>query len=443
MTTENNGPSNAYNGLNEGLNNTPKEGPSAESMKGHPMAGPLNNVEQMVESGIQSAISALKKAGVNFDGNNSDSKDGGPNLTLDPGGPKYEDFNYQEPSKQNVSPEEAYTSAAQNLGDLAGSRFTREPEPEPQPQPDPQSQGYGYDYNYSQQPYSQVPAQGAYQGYQPVPLEPKEKPKRVGVFTAVTGLIATGIVITAVAVGGVWSNALDLVSLAPLILVLFGLEILICNVIFRGRKLKYDGMAIFLSILVSIFGVSGVLNTQSLSEVRSVVSDRAELKNSAATACNELETAMTEALRSIDDFAGVDVEAVTSDGNRLSDTEDWVLYSMNPFAEITARPTIYMNGPYDNAEAFANSVFEMLKIAKSVEGIDRQAMEFVYQSQSNYTSIYIDKSHFFASPSWILENMDTSHEWTTGSDGDVTTAVVYEEGEIGEVVVVGDGASAN
>ena len=86
---------------------------------------------------------------------------------------------------------------------------------------------------------------------------PARRQRRVGTFTLGLSLILIGIlVIAALFTQG---RALEWFRYAPVVLIFLGVEILIYAVCFRNEKLKYDGLSIFLVIVITVFSIVGAV----------------------------------------------------------------------------------------------------------------------------------------------------------------------------------------
>ena len=88
----------------------------------------------------------------------------------------------------------------------------------------------------------------------PPPAAPQPKPRvrRVGTLTMGVALIITGLALTAALVVPQF-DVLLIVKLAPLVLVALGAEIFISACFVKSDKIKYDGLSIFLCLIL-IFG---------------------------------------------------------------------------------------------------------------------------------------------------------------------------------------------
>lgn len=103
-------------------------------------------------------------------------------------------------------------------------------------------------------PAGTYPQQGPWQSAplpQPWPAQPqpKGKTRRVGTFTMALCLIALGVILLLRLV----LPQIDLIwvaRLSPVVLILLGIEMLVANLRFKEEKLRYDGLSIFISLVL-------------------------------------------------------------------------------------------------------------------------------------------------------------------------------------------------
>ncbi|WMJ23770.1 hypothetical protein RBG61_03650 [Paludicola sp. MB14-C6] len=76
------------------------------------------------------------------------------------------------------------------------------------------------------------------------------KQRRVGTFTLGIALILIGIMIPLALIFK--ASALQIIQFSPLILIVLGAEILVYAIRFKEEKLKYDGLSIFMVIMISV-----------------------------------------------------------------------------------------------------------------------------------------------------------------------------------------------
>lgn len=80
-------------------------------------------------------------------------------------------------------------------------------------------------------------------------LVPPQKTRRVGTFTMALCLIFVGLLLLAhIVFPGI--SYITIARFSPLILVLFGVEILVANALHRDAKLKYDILSVFISLVL-------------------------------------------------------------------------------------------------------------------------------------------------------------------------------------------------
>ena len=96
-----------------------------------------------------------------------------------------------------------------------------------------------------------------------LPVVPPRKQRRVGTFTLGLSLILLGTLIPC----GLFisSAAWQLLKLAPLLLVFLGIETLIYNFRFKSDRLRYDGVSVFLILLLTVGTLCGSLIAAPLS----------------------------------------------------------------------------------------------------------------------------------------------------------------------------------
>lgn len=91
----------------------------------------------------------------------------------------------------------------------------------------------------------------------PLPVQPVRPPRRVGTFTLGLTLVILGVFVPlALYFGG---NAWKLLQFAPVVLLCLGVEILIYAIRFKTEKFRYDGLSIFMVVLITFVTLIGSL----------------------------------------------------------------------------------------------------------------------------------------------------------------------------------------
>lgn len=174
------------------------------------------------------------------------------------------------------------------------------------------------------------------------------KNRRVGTFTLGLSLITFGIIFL-IAIFNKNFNAMDALQFAPVFLIILGIEILIYAFVAKDEKLRYDGVSIFLSVIIIISSVIG----SSIPIAYNTVFKENRLENKYSDQLErQVRNALEEKYNSFDVHSSVDVYDTKNLGEKYVYNKD-DLYS-----------AVYINF-YDeekSAEDFANKIIEVRKL---------------------------------------------------------------------------------
>ncbi len=222
-------------------------------------------------------------------------------------------------------------------------------------------------------------------------LRPRQcaKVRRVGMFTMGIALILSGIV----ALIYLFYPSLDLVSLlkyAPALLVLLGVEILVCGFVFRGDVIKYD----FLSMFVCFALICACVAAAAVYPLLSYYGPQLQITEE--TLSSEACSVYQQALLNEDD-----VRSVWADVSLLPTTaqEDVSLSSLRP--GDTVRISVELLSEYPSKEAFCEKAEEILRRFDSaqpqadqvriVSGDSRYRLDVSSPFETNFTSVQLEK----------------------------------------------------
>ncbi len=170
--------------------------------------------------------------------------------------------------------------------------------------------------------------------------------RRVGTITMGSTLVLAGVSILLYIFYPGFNVSL-LLSLAPLVLIALGLEMIIMYIVRRGERLRYDFVSTLLSILLIAFSIGGVYMSQLWNEYGPSSRARQEAKFSVA---RTIEKDLSDALKGNDLVIGIDVDSY----NGLIVDEAGALNSQNSY--VVCNVTMAAGKDVNNPESFAKEV---------------------------------------------------------------------------------------
>ncbi len=170
--------------------------------------------------------------------------------------------------------------------------------------------------------------------------------RRVGTITMGSTLVLAGVAML-LYIFYPGFNISFLLSLAPLVLIALGLEMIIMYIVRRGERLRYDFVSTLLSILLIAFSIGSVYMSQFFNEYGPSSRARQEAKFSVA---RTIEKNLSDALKGNELVIGIDVDSY----NGLIVDEAGVFNAENSYIACT----IIMAESKDvkNPESFAKAV---------------------------------------------------------------------------------------
>ena len=179
----------------------------------------------------------------------------------------------------------------------------------------------------------------------PVQIEAK-RVRRVGTITMGSTLVLAGAAILLYIFYPSLNISL-LLSLAPLVLIALGVEMIIMYIVRRGERLRYDFVSTLMCILLIAFSVGSVYMSQFWNEYGPSSRARQEAKYSIA---RTIEKDLSDALRGSNLVIGVDV----NNYNGLIVDEAGVFNAENSYVECNV--TMAASKEIKNPESFAKEV---------------------------------------------------------------------------------------
>ena len=174
------------------------------------------------------------------------------------------------------------------------------------------------------------------------------KNRRVGTFTLGLSLITFGIIFL-ITIFKKDFNVIDALQFAPVFLIILGIEILVYAFMAKDEKLRYDGVSIFLSVVIII---SSVIGSSVPIAYNTVFKENMLERKYSDQLERQVRNALEEKYNSFDVHSSVDVYDTKNLGNKYVYNKD-DLYS-----------AVYINF-YDeeqSAENFANKIIEVRKL---------------------------------------------------------------------------------
>lgn len=181
----------------------------------------------------------------------------------------------------------------------------------------------------------------------PSAVPPVRPPRRVGTFTLGLTLVLLGIFVPlALFFGG---NAWKLLQFAPVVLLCLGVEILIYAIRFKTEKFRYDGLSIFIVVLITFVTLIGSLVGPPIAHAVSYAERLAAERNRAV---HTVESAMadTRCTGNVYAYAYEDAPVWTSINQDIDTITDWPI-TVN--AELFTVSNVQIPSKEDIAAAFA------------------------------------------------------------------------------------------
>lgn len=247
-----------------------------------------------------------------------------------------------------------------------------------------------------------VNGQGAAANGPAAPAQPPRKVRRVGTFTFGLLLVVAGIMLILRTV----MPSLDLrfvVNLLPVALIALGIEVLV----YAARpnvQLKYDGLSIFVCILILI-GVGGSSIAVQLWNEYGISAQTAQMRLG-----DELEKSATETLRDVSELnSNISDLSVVLDFNH--GITDIATASVQPGDRVELYVTVYA-GRYDSPEAFATMARQVVDTCQAAGlPFNRYRFDTYYRDVADNMVTY-------------SLNMDT--EWQITASVDALAESVYQ-----------------
>lgn len=234
------------------------------------------------------------------------------------------------------------------------------------------------------------------------PAQPPRKVRRVGTFTFGLLLVVAGVVLILRTV----MPDLDLrfvVNLLPVALIALGIEVLV----YAARpnvQLKYDGLSIFVCILI-LMGVGGSSIAVQLWNEYGISAQTAQMRLG-----DELEKSATETLRSVSDLSSniSDLSVVLDFNHGITDAST---AEIQPGDRAELYVTVYA-GRYDSAKAFATMARQVVDTCQAAGlPFNRYRFDTYYRDVTDDTVTY-------------SLNLDT--EWQISAGVDALAESVYQ-----------------
>lgn len=203
----------------------------------------------------------------------------------------------------------------------------------------------------------------------PIPPVPQPvKARRVGTATLGLALIMIGVLIPLMMFFPEY--ALPMIRMAPLVLLVLGVEILFYALTWKQGKLKYDGLSIFMAIAITFCSLTA-------SAVLPLVQSEVQYQKLREEKSNAVYKSLREVLDTLDYSGDFDVWAYPSSGGshwsyveaiaNSGAPEDWS-YSVNVDLRASGKSDI-------TPEQAANTMLPLLKELESFSGVERIHIE--------------------------------------------------------------------
>lgn len=232
--------------------------------------------------------------------------------------------------------------------------------------------------------------------------QPPRKIRRVGTFTFGLLLVVAGVVLILRTV----VPSLDLrfvVNLLPVALIALGIEVLV----YASRpnvRLKYDGLSIFVCILI-LMGVGGSSIAVQLWNEYGISAQTAQMRLG-----DELEKSATETLRNVSELnSNVSDLSVVLDFNH--GITDIATASVQPGDRVELYVTVYA-GRYDSPKAFATMA--------------RQVVDTCQAAGLPFNRYRFDTYYRDVTDNMVTYSLNMDSEWQISADADALAENVYQ-----------------
>lgn len=232
--------------------------------------------------------------------------------------------------------------------------------------------------------------------------QPPRKIRRVGTFTFGLLLVVAGVVLILRTV----VPSLDLrfvVNLLPVALIALGIEVLV----YASRpnvQLKYDGLSIFVCILI-LMGVGGSSIAVQLWNEYGISAQTAQMRLG-----DELEKSATETLRSVPELnSNISDLSVVLDFNH--GITDIATASVQPGDRVELYVTVYA-GRYDSPKAFATMA--------------RQVVDACQAAELPFNRFRFDTYYLDVADNMVTYSLNMDSEWQISADADALAENVYQ-----------------
>lgn len=228
------------------------------------------------------------------------------------------------------------------------------------------------------------------------------KPRRVGVFTMSICLIAVGVLLLLYTIFPAF-NILAVLRFSPVVLVLLGAEMLLSVAVFKGQRLRYDFLSVFLSLLL----IGGSLCAAAVPHVihRDYETQKVQAQLEAALAKESYEAAKDLPVSDISWSVALWNDDVSADmqAKDIADAQQVAVY-------------VDMPGKYQTPEAFARDSEKLMELLHGLVPHINRAVIHGYESErggnqgNTVYSLRFENIHQTAyTAAQMLEIVETEH----------------------------------
>ena len=219
------------------------------------------------------------------------------------------------------------------------------------------------------------------QEVQPVVPAPPQKQRRVGTFTLGLSLISLGVLIPCGLFFG--ASVWELLRLAPVLLIVLGIEVLIYAFRFKSERLRYDGLSIFMVLTLTFAALFGSLVSAPLTNAVQYEEQKNDLGR-------ELQAAAEEALIQ-EGCIGYVSANVGFEG------DGWYVLAKGRLEPEDWWGNVHMDLEYlpveDSDQSQVEAVF--YRLAKAISArpeVQRVSLTYATEDESAYYSLYLNDS---------------------------------------------------
>ena len=233
------------------------------------------------------------------------------------------------------------------------------------------------------------------------PPPPPERVRRVGTLTLGVALIVTGILVL-FALFQKDFFAINALRFSPLLLVLLGIEVIVNAVVWKGQKLKYDLLSMFVCFLL----ITGTLCAAAIPAIyRNWGAPRSIMEQSMRLS---LDTLCAEKLAGTPGVLNVDTEVYLSRMD-LQFTENATYENLS--ASDYVRITVRLAGPYADEKAFAASCRTVLDSLSTVPVRTRSVRLYHELENSDVYELYVDSPYLWKLDAEGLAKLVTNDDY--------------------------------